>query len=72
LLVLRPLFQVPQWSNQPNCGAIILLCDGVRVMRAASSYGLSDDRWNNYQNGTSLLPPVWLINVNDAGLGARQ
>eukprot|EP00750_Incisomonas_marina_P006204 INCI14365.2.p1 GENE.INCI14365.2~~INCI14365.2.p1 ORF type:complete len:214 (-),score=24.12 INCI14365.2:51-608(-) len=34
------------------------------------SYGLSDDRWSNYQNGTSLVPQVWLINVNDAGLGA--
>jgi len=33
------------------------------------SYGLSDDRWNNYHNGTGLAPQVWLINVNDAGLG---
>lgn len=31
------------------------------------SYGLSDNRWNEYSSG--LAPEVWLINLNDAGLG---
>ena len=33
------------------------------------SYGLSDSRWNDYHHGTGLAPEVWLINLNDAGLG---
>jgi hypothetical protein len=33
------------------------------------SYGLSDSRWDDYQEGTGLVPEVWLINYNDAGLG---
>ena len=47
------------------------------------SYGLSDCRWNDYSYdesrgggesndgaGAALAPAVWLININDAGLGA--
>eukprot|EP00937_MAST-01D_sp_MAST-1D-sp2_P004487 g4487.t1 len=37
------------------------------------SYGLSDDRWANYQlakgGGLGLAPEVWLINWNDSALG---
>lgn len=33
------------------------------------TYGLSDSRWNNYHGGSGLDPEVWLININDAGLG---
>jgi hypothetical protein len=33
------------------------------------AYGLSDDRWSNYHNGTGLAFEVDLINANDAGLG---
>ena len=34
------------------------------------AYGLSDARWSRYQGGRGLAPEVWLINWNDAGLGA--
>eukprot|EP00300_Choanocystis_sp_HF-7_P035083 c48354_g1_i1.p2 GENE.c48354_g1_i1~~c48354_g1_i1.p2 ORF type:complete len:250 (-),score=40.70 c48354_g1_i1:21-770(-) len=34
------------------------------------SYGQSDNRWNSYNGGSGLAPEVWLINVNDAALGA--
>jgi hypothetical protein len=33
------------------------------------SYGLSDARWSNYNDGKGLDPVVWLINWNDFGLG---
>ena len=33
------------------------------------AYGLSDERWSNYNGGTGLDFDVWLINANDAILG---
>eukprot|EP00656_Telonema_subtile_P019936 TRINITY_DN21127_c0_g1_i1.p1 TRINITY_DN21127_c0_g1~~TRINITY_DN21127_c0_g1_i1.p1 ORF type:complete len:244 (-),score=41.47 TRINITY_DN21127_c0_g1_i1:71-802(-) len=33
------------------------------------AYGFADSRWNQYNGGSGLEPAVWLINVNDAGLG---
>lgn len=33
------------------------------------AYGFSDGRWNNYHGGEGLADEVWLINVNDGGLG---
>lgn len=33
------------------------------------SYGLSDNRWDEYNSGNGIAPEVWLINWNDGGLG---
>ena len=42
---------------------------GSAVEWPFASYGLSDDRWNNYNNGNGLTPAVELINWNDGILG---
>jgi hypothetical protein len=39
------------------------------LCRPFYSYGLSDSRWSEYNNGEGLDPAVWLINCNDGGLG---
>ena len=43
--------------------------DLLAFKRPFYSYGLSDARWNSYSDGAGIAPEVWLINVNDGGLG---